>query len=407
MNQILKEANLLIQQTDRFKDMLIQVIYNYPKKEPQVTIANLLSYMISDRTLDYPTKKLMNRRSDELYGLSSQCRISSFGYLHQFELRFKTLNPSFFADESIEDVIAFMESIILRPLLNESSFMEAKTNLKLALLRIQDNPNIMGVRLAAQAISEEEPLSVYSQGSLELVETIKLADVIEFHHSLIQLQPSIVISSDRIINLKSFVSKLGIKQSNTQQSVYCFPNKKLKTATMDRDIVQSTLTQLYSSQISLMSNNYYALRILTMILGQLPSSLFFQEIREKHSLCYAISANLMSSEGLMLVQTGIDYKNVEQVKLLIDEQLKRLSAGDFPQKLLDSAKRLYIQNMERIDEDRNAYLTLLHQYQLMNKEFNFIEFKKSVKSLTKQDIVTVANELNCISESIIKGVQNA
>ena len=115
----------------------------------------------------------------------------------------------------------------------------------------------------------------------------------------------------------------------------------------------------------------------------------------------------MSSEGLMLVQTGIDYKNVEQVKLLIDEQLKRLRDGDFPQKLLDSAKRLYIQNMERIDEDRNAYLTLLHQYQLMNKEFNFVELKKSVKSLTKQDIVAVAKELNCISESIIKGVQNA
>ena len=283
MNQILKEANLLIQQTDRFKDMLIQVIYNYQKKEPQVTIANLLSYMISDRTLDYPTKKLMNRRSDELYGLSSQCRISSFGHLHQFELRFKTLNPSFLADKSIEDVISFIESIILRPLLNESSFMEAKKNLKLALLRIQDNPNIMGVRLAAQAISEEEPLSVYSQGSLELLETIKLNDVIEFHHSLIQLQPSIVISSDRIINLDSLINKLGIKQSNTQQSVYCFPNKKLKTATMDRDIVQSTLTQLYSSQISLMSKNYYALRILTMVLGQLPSSIFFQEIREKHS----------------------------------------------------------------------------------------------------------------------------
>ena len=92
MNQILKETHLIQRQTNQFKDMMIQVIYNYPKVEPDVTIANLLSYMMSDRSIDYPSKRLMNKKSDELYGLSRQFRVSFFCYLHQFEISFKTLH---------------------------------------------------------------------------------------------------------------------------------------------------------------------------------------------------------------------------------------------------------------------------------------------------------------------------
>lgn len=407
MNQILSSSNLIVRLSDQFKDMMIQVIYNYPKVEPQVTIANLLSYMMSDRNVDYPTKRLMNRKSDELYGLSTQFKISSFGYLHQFEARFKTLNPSYLKEKSIEDVLLFVESILNRPLLDESSFIEAKTNLKASLLRLQDNPNIVGIRLAVSEMVDDEPLKVYSQGDLELLEKITLQDVIDFHQSLITLKPIILVSTDQKFDLEHFQTHLGQKESDFSKHVYRFKEKDLKVIEITKDIPQSTLTQIYSTQIDLASDDYYHLRILAMILGQLPSSLLFQEIREKRSLCYSISSSLMPSDGLLVIQTGIDANQYEPILPLIQEQIERLISGDFSNKLLSIAKRMYIQNMERLDEDRSAYFNVLTQHEIMGFKFDLEELKQKVKGISKADIQKVAKQLHMNSQSFIKGVKNA
>lgn len=405
MNKILKESHLIQRRTDQFKDMMIQVIYNYPKVEPDVTIANLLSYMMSDRSIDYPSKKLMNQVSDQLYGLSTQFRVSSFGYLHQFEARFKTLNPSFTQDDFVSDVYAFIQSVLLKPLLNESSLNEAKINLKAALLRLQDNPNIASVRLAVKEMAIDEPIKVYSLGSLDVLEQINLDDIISFHQKLIQLKPLIISSSDTDLDMRSLQNALGQVEMNRSLNVYQFKDKPFISAIEERQLPQSTMCQFYSTQTDFKSDDYYSMRLLTMILGQLPSSLLFQEIREKRSLCYAISSSFMASDGLMLVQTGIDASKIVELRPLIQTQIERLQKGEFSNQLVKIAKKLYIQNMEQLDEDRLAYFNVLNQFDILDRHFDLNEIKSIVNSINKLDIQKAAQKLRLISEGIVKGVQ--
>ncbi len=407
MNQILKETHLIQRKTDQFKDMMIQVIYNYPKVEPDVTIANLLSYMMSDRCVDYPSKRLMNKKTDDLYGLSSQFRVSSFGYLHQFEARFKTLNPSYTETNLIEDVLDFIQSVLLKPLLNESSLSEAKINLKAALMRLMDNPNIASVRLAVDKMVENEPLKVYSLGNIDVIDKITLDDVIQFHQKLIDLKPVIITSSDTALDLSRLQNALGQKEMDRNINVYSFKDRSFISAIEERSLPQSTVSQFYKTDINLADNHYYSMRILAMILGQLPSSLLFQEIREKRSLCYAISASFMGSDGLLLIQTGIDASKIEELRPLIQVQINRLISGDFSNALLKTAQKLYIQNMEQIDEDRLAYFNLLNQFDILNKNFDISEIKEKVQSLQKSDIQNAAKQLKLIAEGMIKGVSNA
>ncbi len=404
MNQILKESTLIQRQTDQFKDMMIQIIYNYPKIEPDVTIANLLSYMMSDRSIDYPSKKLMNKKSDELYGLSTQFRVSSFGYLQQFEARFKTLNPSYMDDNITVEVFNYIQSVICKPLLNESSLNEAKTNLKAALLRLQDNPNIASVRLAVKEMVIDEPLKVYSLGSLEMIDKVSLNDVIAFHKKLIDLKPIIITSSDTKLDLSYLQSVLGQKEMDRRQNVYQFKERDFVSASEERSLAQSTISQFYSTQVDLSSDDYYSMRLLAMILGQLPGSLLFQEIREKRSLCYAISASFMASDGLLLIQTGIDASKLEELRPLIAYQIQRLVTGQFPLNLLKVAKKLYLQNMEQLDEDRLSYFNVLNQFDILNRDFDLDFIKMKVKAITKEDIQKAASRLSLIAEGLIKGV---
>lgn len=407
MNQYTKEDGMIIRQTDQFKDMMIEVIYNYQKVEPDVTIANLLTYMMTDRSHDYPTKRLMNRKSDDLYGLSMQTRCSSVGHLHQFEARFKTLNPSFAKDLNETDVFSFIQSVLLRPLLDESSFNEAKINMKGALLRLQDNPTIQGVRLAIEQVCDNEPLSVYSQGNLSILNELSLQDVITFHHRLIQLKPVILVSADKHLDIFSLRKALGQQTMNRFPNMYSFKLKKAQFIRIKRELMQSTVTQAYYCNINLADEDYYRLRILSMMLGQLPNSLLFQEIREKRSLCYAISTSHLSTDGLLLIQTGIDASKIDELKPLIQIQIDRLRTGDFSESLLKIAKHNYIQNIQRLDEDRSAYFNVLNQHDIMGKNFEVNQISLRVSAISKADIQRVAQQLEMISESIIEGVQHA
>jgi predicted Zn-dependent peptidase len=172
--------NPFFYQSHAFKDQIIHVSFSYPKIEPNVTLANLLSYMMIDRTLKFPTKQSMSAEMDRLYGLSIHAKTSAFGTLHSFEFKLKTLSSHFLDDELQKDVFNFLEECIFYPLLDENSFNEAKINMRAALMRLQDQASIQGYRLAIDTISDKEAIKIYSQGSLEVLDRLRLDDLIQY-----------------------------------------------------------------------------------------------------------------------------------------------------------------------------------------------------------------------------------
>ena len=82
---------------------------------------------------------------------------------------------------------------------------------------------------------------------------------------------------------------------------------------------------MYPTHVTLSSPDYWTLRTGSCIFGQLPTSLLFQEVREKRSLCYSIYSSILSYDGVMSVSTGIDSAHLDEVKELVEQQRQRLS----------------------------------------------------------------------------------
>ncbi len=70
----------------------------------------------------------------------------------------------------------------------------------------------------------------------------------------------------------------------------------------------------------------YALRVLSVILGENMSSRLFQLVREKHGLAYAIQSgiHLHHDTGALIVSAGLDSKRIEQAMGLITRELGRM-----------------------------------------------------------------------------------
>lgn len=392
--------------TDKFKDFILSIRFSYPNVEPNVTISNLLSYMITDRSEKYPSKQDMSLKMDELFGLSLNAKTSSFGEAHTLEVRIKTLNERYTDYPHLKDATEFLFSCMNNPLLNETTFNEAKINLEATLKRIEDKPSYLGILRACEGIGKGTTLSVFSQGNKEVLEKLTLEDVKTFHKWLIDsIKPTILMMGD--INSKtrsSILDELKFStNSNKVNSIYRFVPKHNFRANINKQFDQSTLTQLYTTNVLYGDELYFPMRIMIIMLGQLPNSLLFQEVREKRSLCYSISAGSFNFDGIMSIQTGIEHSKKEIVETLIEEQIIKLKKGKFSKRLLDIAKKMFVNGLDSMEDDQNAYLNYLYQRSYTDKDFDLNKSIKLIKEISREDIIRVANQLVLVSEYMIRG----
>lgn len=406
MFKIQSSVNGLSVFTDKFKDLIVSVRFSYPNIEPYVTLSNLLTYIITDRSEEYPTKQDMSLKMDELFGLSLNAKTSSLGYAHTLEIRIKTLNERYTDFPHLKASTEFLFSSIKYPLFNEITFNEAKINLESTLKRIQDKPSYLGLLKACEGIGKDTPLQTFSQGNLDVLKEVQLEDLIKFHNKIVnEIKPDILIMGD--IDSKSrrnIYSILDFKGDLiNQKTCYKFEAKHHFRSTIQKNVDQSTLTQLYTTNVEYSDSNYFALRVLIIMLGQLPNSLLFQEVREKRSLCYSISAGSFNFDGIMTIQTGIEYSKKELVETLIEEQIIRLKKGQFSLKLMQIAKKMFVNGLESLEDDQNAYLGFLFQRSITGNDINLKESINRIKKVNKDDIIRVANQIVLVSELMIRG----
>lgn len=406
MFKIQSSVNGLSVFTDKFKDLIVSVRFSYPNIEPYVTLSNLLTYIITDRSEEYPTKQDMSLKMDELFGLSLNAKTSSLGYAHTLEIRIKTLNERYTDFPHLKASTEFLFSSIKYPLFNEITFNEAKINLESTLKRIQDKPSYLGLLKACEGIGKDTPLQTFSQGNLDVLKEVQLEDLVKFHNKIVnEIKPDILIMGD--IDSKSrrnIYSILDFKGDLiNQKTCYKFEAKHHFRSTIQKNVDQSTLTQLYTTNVEYSDSNYFALRVLIIMLGQLPNSLLFQEVREKRSLCYSISAGSFNFDGIMTIQTGIEYSKKELVEILIEEQIIKLKKGQFSLKLMQIAKKMFVNGLESLEDDQNAYLGFLFQRSITGNDINLKESINRIKKVNKDDIIRVANQIVLVSEFMIRG----
>ena len=392
--------------TDKFKDMIISIRFAVENVEPNVSMNNILSYMMSDRSETYPSKQQMSNQMDALFGLSLSSKTTTFGAAHVIEVRIRTLNERYTDQAHIQDAARFLMDCVRRPLMNEASLSEAKKNLTASLKRIQDKPSHLGIIRVCEGVGKETPLAVFSQGNIDVIESIQLDDLKAYHQNLLEhVQPMILVMGDfKGLNQKQLQKQLTFNQTlNILPSAYIFQPRHTFKATIQKETSQTTFTQLYATHTAYNDVDYLAMRLYVIMLGQLPNSLLFQEIREKRSLCYSISASSFNFDGVMAIQTGINHKDLDEVEVLIELQRIKLAKGKFSQALLKTAQKMFINGLESMIDEPYAYLNFMYQRGYTQHDLNLKATIKAIRNVSKSDIEAFAKKIELVGQYTIRG----
>ncbi|MCQ2490565.1 MAG: insulinase family protein [Ruminococcus sp.] len=105
------------------------------------------------------------------------------------------------------------------------------------------------------------------------------------------------------------------------------------TVTETMDVLQCKTVLTFKSN----SDDIYALRILSALLGETPVSKLFVNVREKLSLCYYCSCSYNDAKNTLTVDSGTEKESIEAAEQEILRQLDEIRNGNITDNELENA----------------------------------------------------------------------
>ena len=393
--KIIDGVNLNVIPTQKFKDIGISIRFQNELKNETAAARSLLALMLCDRCKVYDTKEKMTKKQDELYGAVLGTQTLGYGKSHVIEFRCKVIHPLYVTNEDshLKNVFSFLKEIIFHPLLNEEVFEESKKVLISKSKRMIDDPSQLVISEGLKAAGTNTPLGISSLGELKHIEKLCLQDVQNAYTSMLNEDCIQVLVCGDVLEKEifSYVKNFPFKERSQKfASYYVVSNDDEKQKKyMYKNISQSYLMMVWFTNISLLDTKYYALRLANAVLGQYSSSLLFQEVREKRSLCYTIYSNIISYDGVLGVTTGIEKEHIDEVIELIREQIDVICQGDFSDELLEISRKMIINSIKSGRDNMNTLMAQEYQNILLNREWDTKIMIEHISKVTKEDVCEV------------------
>lgn len=393
--------NVKVIQETKFKSVYISVRIRQPLEKKSVAGNLILANLLNDVCEKYETKQKVVNHLDALYGASFHIGSNVLGNSQIFVAKAKVVHPKFIDDKVnlIEEMFLLLHHFLCKPLMkngvfDQKWFDEAKRNVVFTLQRMQDDPSSLCMYEAMQTAGVGQPMGDGIVVDAKEIEQVSVEEVSDLYHQLFNnAKADVIILGDVETKEVETYAQKYLQFSSNQLTISC--NYALKNNITDRlqynykDITQSYITSIYATKIKNDEKEFSALRVANCIFGQIPSSLLFQEIREKNSLCYSIYSALSPYDGALSISTGVDPCNVQKTLDLIEIQYQRMCDGNFSDELLDTAKKMIVNSLSATYDDPESIIALVYRNLLFEQEEDVNEVVAKINAVSKADVQQV------------------
>ena len=407
MNYIKKEEknyNLHIIKTNRFKTIMIKINFKRKLEKDEISMRNMLVNVLFESTKKYPTKRLMEIQTEELYELGYRGSNYSSGIYNVMGFDCVFLNPKYSEENIIQDSFEFLKEILFNPNADENGFDKKSFDIAYNILEehlssLKENADLYSQIRLYEELEPEGIISYRKCGYNEDLQKINRKNLYEYYLDVLKndIVDIFVVGDVDEEDIKEKIDKLFIFTKRNKKSLSHFYKSELKR---DKVNFKSELTEFNQSKLLLgikieEADEFelrYVLNVLNYILGGSPDSKLFQNVREKNSLCYTISSVSQPLISVLLIHAGINADNYDQACSLILEQLEDMKKGSFKQSDIDKAIVTYKNSMIEISETPDGLISLYSGIEYLGSD-TIEERIKRIETVTKDDVVALSNKL--------------
>lgn len=389
--------------TTKFKTTMITLKFMAPLEDETITSRSLLSKILMRATEKYPTDKAFNRKLSELYGAYVNSYVSKFKDKHVITISLELVNEKYLKDTTplFEQGIELLKEIIWHPLIKDGLFDETllaqeKSLLTKKLEAVEDNKSQLAFLNLLQHMFGDQSYSQLSTGQVEKIAHITNESLYNTYQSMIENDYCAVYVVGNVdetevnSNINKYF-KLKPFKFESFNDVQVKPKNQLPHVVVEYDeIDQAKLNMGFKFPSKFGDKDYFTFVVLNMMFGGDPSSVLFNEVREKQSLAYSIHSQIDSKNGYMFVLSGVASDKYETAQTTIIEEFEKFQQGDFTDEKIDLAKKVIISQRREAEDRPKSIIERLNNNLLLESDMTESTYIEGIINVSRDQIIALA-----------------
>ncbi len=309
---------------EKFKRNLLVVHLIVPAIREKANEHALLPHVLERRCAAIPDPLALSRRLFDLYGADLAAESYMAGPNRVFSIAISSLKNAYaLAGEDLEGQTAeLLCNLLFAPVLEGEAFgqkdVEIEREKQMDYLRSELNDKrSYCLRKARRALLGQSPLGIESAGYLEEMPQVTPASLYTAYRELVETASAEVICcggqgeklakllAGRFAALRRTPLAPAPRQAAAKPPTFYSGSEAMDTA-------QGKLCILSASGLIQNTHGEAVMRVANALLGGLPTSRLFTNVREKQSLCYYCASSYAAQHGTLTMDSGIDHKNAQR-----------------------------------------------------------------------------------------------
>lgn len=407
--EIKKGINLHVIKTNKFKTNLLAAFLSTPLEKETVTKNALIPAVLRRGSKNMTSQEEISIALEEMYGATFDCGIDKIGDDQVLKFYLETINNEFLPEneDNLNKAINILLEVIFNPLSNNNEFnkeyVESEIkNLKQVIEGRKDSKATYAYERCIEEMYKNMPYSLYKYGNTQDLENIDAQNLYEQYKNLINnCKIDIFVSGNIEEDIKEkIINNENIQKLQDRDAVYIINNKESRQKEQKQEQEVSESMDINQGKLILgldilQENDLdkYTALVYNAILGGIPTSKMFQNVREKHSLAYTASSSFVRQKANVYIKCGIDIENYDKALKIIKEQLEDMKKGEFTDKNIEEAKTNIISTINFIPEEQDTELVYYFSQELSGYEMSSEEYIAKINNVTKDDITDLANRI--------------
>lgn len=403
--EYIKNKNVNIVKTDKFKTNFVSIHFSNVLNKNNVTKRAMIPHMIDAGSKEFPSKRLMNHQLEELYDAHFHTYILKTGRLSTIIFSLSFVNDLFLPENIQEKALAFLKNTIFNTdvkndAFDETKFVQEKRIVKEKLIQKKDNKISYSISQLKKHMFDGESYVIETDGDIDELDLITSKDVYDEYLAMLENdQVTVIMSGPKFSDVTDF----NIPSKNEFSVIDYEQNKKdeIKLISEVMEVSQTNFNMGFRVNTYSKDADFLSMMLLNNVLGVAPNSMLFKTLREDNSLCYFVRTSYIGLKGVIYLNAGIDFENIDKARELIFKELENLKQGNISDELIHRAKKVIINDIrEMFDRQGNIHAKIFIDT-LLNREFSIDDYIEKVNRLSKEDIVKVSSRLELDTEYVL------
>ncbi len=392
--------------TKRFKTAKLSVTLELPLSEDTASAYALLPFVLTGCSKKFPTSMLISRELDRLCGAELACECDKLGDSQILRISITSIENRFALNgEDIVDQCAdLLLSLIFEPLIDDGGFDSDnfEKERRLMIERIDgeiNNKRTYAIRRTEAEMCKNEPSGVARYGSREKHEAMTRSELLcawetALRTAFVRVGYLAGEENSRIFDrFAEAFSDIERCPSPVNVPVVGEAKQTVSEISDKMPVKQGKLVLGFRTPVCGDDRKTFKLLVMSDLFGGGPYSLLFDNVREKMSLCYYCAARSNRRKGILMVDSGVEFANMDKAYTEILNQLDRLRDGDFEESTLAASKLSLCDSFRSIGDSQSITDRWFADRIHFDNPPTPDELAELVSSVTKEDITEMANSL--------------